>query len=65
MFAQFGECSRDIASHLTHGHMVRCLTSRSNKVGNGFCLTKVHLAVEESPLGVFSWKCHPTPVFDE
>ena len=50
MGTEVGQFVAEVALELAHSHIVRSLIGRADKVGNGFCLREVHLAIKESTL---------------
>ena len=62
---QGGELLTESASHLVHGHPVGSGRSGSNQIGYGLGLAQVHLAIQESPLGVFAGEGRTASALDE
>ena len=53
LVAQGGQFPTESAAHLVHGHAMGGSRGRGDEVGHRFGLAQIHLAVQESTLGVF------------
>jgi len=65
LFAQLGEFGGEMASELTHGHLVGSLVGGGDEVGYGLGLREIHLAVEVGALGIFAGGGHAAAVGDQ
>ena len=54
LVAQGAQLPAESAPHLAHRQAMLCLRGRSDKIGHGFCLTQIHLAVGEGAASVFA-----------
>ena len=54
-----------MAFQLAHGYLVSGAVGRGDKVGHGFSLREVHLAVEVGSLGKLAGFSHAAAVFDK
>ena len=58
LLAQVGKTMAHDTSHLRHRHTMAGSVGGGDKVGHGFGLREVHLAIEESTLGELARACH-------